>query len=343
MKSLLTLLLIAAASIDCSAQMTLNSSTNAPAAGMSFKAYYGDSLSAGPAGANQVWNYGGFVAADSGQQRFVPCLSTPWCGTYAPATIAGTDGDGIYTYLDPTSSALFMHGIFDSSTSQGTVYTDPSELVRFPFTYGDSYVDTWASMQISGGVTYTQRALDSVLADAYGGVTLPSGNFNFTLRVKTISNIIDSATISGVPTFIGMQRVVSYNWYAINKAAPILVIGTRTYKISGSPTPIVVHYSSYTAQAATGVNGGNKLATSLAVYPNPAIDMVSVKFNVAERADMRVCLNDMFGRAVVDMGTKAYAAGEQVVRMDTKGLAAGVYFLTVNAGGERVSRKVEVR
>lgn len=343
MKKHVLSLLLSGLAITAQAQITLNQGNSSPVAGMSYKIYYGDSsVNPGPGGSNQHWDISNFVATDSGMQRYVPCLSTPWCGTFNGPTIAGTDGSGVYTYLEPTSTALLLHGTVDSSAAQVTSYNDPQELIRYPFTYGDAYVDSFRNSQTSGGVTYMQIGTDSVSADAYGSMALPTGSFNFTLRVKTISNIVDSAVIGGMPTYVGTERVESYTWYAMNKA-PIFMTGTRSFNIAGSPAPLVIGYSSYTSQAATSVENREKLKASLSVFPNPAWENVQVQFTLTEHTVVSVSLTDMHGRNVLHVPASSYTAGTHSLKLPCAQLARGVYFLSVRGEGIVAGKKVELR
>src|SRR2546430_977840 len=52
---------------------------------------------AGPAGASQTWNFSALTSIDSQVNKYVSCISTPYCGQFPGATVV-IDQNPFYTY-----------------------------------------------------------------------------------------------------------------------------------------------------------------------------------------------------------------------------------------------------
>jgi hypothetical protein len=75
--------------------------------------------------------------------------------------------------------------------------------------------------------------------------------------------------------------------------------------------------------------------------PNPAGNTTTLLVRLERPADLRVTLSSAIGQSVrnFDLGE---TSGEVPVTLDLTGVQKGIYFLTVNAGGEKITRKVIV-
>jgi hypothetical protein len=69
-------------------------------------------------------------------------------------------------------------------------------------------------------------------------------------------------------------------------------------------------------------------------YPNPFNPVTTIRFDLPERADVRLVVYDMLGREVRVLAAGSYPAGFHEVRFEAEGLATGpyVYRLTTPAG-----------
>ena len=88
--------------------------------------------------------------------------------------------------------------------------------------------------------------------------------------------------------------------------------------------------------------GPEALLTDLAVGPNPARDRVTLAFELASPAPVRVVLTDALGRVVrqLDLGTRPAVA--DALTFDTRGLAPGVYLVQLQVGDARSVRRLTV-
>jgi len=88
--------------------------------------------------------------------------------------------------------------------------------------------------------------------------------------------------------------------------------------------------------------GAAPLALSLSAAPNPARGALTVHYDLAAPARVRVAVYDALGRRVAAPADADAPAGTGAVALDVSGLAPGVYVLRVEAGSEVATRRVTV-
>ena len=79
---------------------------------------------------------------------------------------------------------------------------------------------------------------------------------------------------------------------------------------------------------------------TVAVYPNPAKDLVHVHMNPSEATDVQITLYSVDGRLLQSKAVKV--VGEMDVPMDVSNLAEGFYFLHINAEGDVYTEKLVI-
>ena len=68
-------------------------------------------------------------------------------------------------------------------------------------------------------------------------------------------------------------------------------------------------------------------------YPNPFNPTTTIAYDLAQPAEVRLLVYDLFGRVVKTLVDKQQAAGRYAVPFDAEGLASGTYFYRIEAGG----------
>lgn len=77
-------------------------------------------------------------------------------------------------------------------------------------------------------------------------------------------------------------------------------------------------------------------------YPNPAVNVLNVQYSLIEDADVSVEVYDLLGNKVKDAQSSTKSNQLQTTKMDVSDLKTGLYFVTINAGENRVSKKIQV-
>ncbi len=99
----------------------------------------------------------------------------------------------------------------------------------------------------------------------------------------------------------------------------------------------------------TGIESGpdphaGDIRELLRVFPNPCRDIAFAAFELNAAAAVSVCIYDLSGRVVSILSDAELEAGPHSLRLETDGLSTGVYFVTMDSGGEiRTSRLVVLK
>ncbi len=78
------------------------------------------------------------------------------------------------------------------------------------------------------------------------------------------------------------------------------------------------------------------------VYPNPAGSSATVAFELPSRMLSALCATDITGRTVYQSPSGWMDAGTHKLELDVNGLSPGMYFITLEAGGQRATKKLSV-
>ncbi|MCB2219805.1 MAG: T9SS type A sorting domain-containing protein [Bacteroidetes bacterium] len=77
-------------------------------------------------------------------------------------------------------------------------------------------------------------------------------------------------------------------------------------------------------------------------YPNPFTGITNLQIDLTQPALVRVEVSNVMGQKVQELPSKHLTAGSHMFRIDGSQLTKGVYFYTVEAGNEKVTRKMVV-
>jgi hypothetical protein len=75
-------------------------------------------------------------------------------------------------------------------------------------------------------------------------------------------------------------------------------------------------------------------------YPNPFNPATTIRYAIAAPCQVRLVVHDLLGRKVAVLVNEPMVPGSYEARFDAAGLAGGVYFYSLTAGTNVVSRKM---
>jgi hypothetical protein len=78
----------------------------------------------------------------------------------------------------------------------------------------------------------------------------------------------------------------------------------------------------------------------LKLYPNPAVDMVNLRFSLSKPTEIQMYILDMQGKMVMSKVVSAPKANDQSLMIDVSSLASGNYTITLVADNRRYSLKL---
>lgn len=311
------------------AQPTLTSSGIMPVVGNSYTMVSSSWVSPGSAGANQTWNLA-LTNSGSSPSTAVAPSSSPYASSFPAATVA-FNSSGNWVFYKGTASAWQNNGLVNSS---GTVlaYSDLEDMLRFPFTYNNTYVDPWSVTYIQSTYTYYRTGTTTVTADGYGTLTTPDGTFTNVMRVHFVQDYQDSTNISSTPFVITYQND-EYMWYLNGNHNAIAAVYTLT---SSASSPFTGGF--YMTGVVSGIEDASGL-TSMSLAPNPANEQADFTFTLNQEKNVTVKLFNSVGQEMETAYTTAGIAGENKISIPVADLPAGIYFANVSLDGTPVTSK----
>jgi len=241
----------------------------------------------GPGGANQTWDfsnitgYGFFeginaIAVDPSTTLFADSA------VVQNANLCTRNMDdpnsGPYQYYDNTNSTsnLIAMGFLGITNSSFGTYIDVQTAFEFPFSYNDSFTDTYdfLAFHIENGYYFMRdSATVTVEADAYGTITTPLQEFQNVLRIKRTKTYYTWFRFEAGGDWLqsGPFTDIEYSWFAPNIKTPVMFVDVLE-DIDDYPVRYIVEYDFTT--------GTEELADHhFEAFPNPATDRVTVKTN----------------------------------------------------------------
>ena len=259
------------------------------------------------------------MPTDTDTFQVVSPSASPQGGNFPGASYAVYTA-GTYQFIHNTGAQSLLLGRDDGMSLPLLIYADPVLLVNRPFTYNDSFTDSFyhisALMQGAGTVQMT--------ADGWGTLQLPGGNYNDVLRIRTVFQQHD--TLYGGPALVISDLTsVRYTWFDTAHKTPLLTWDsiTVTTNVSAPLTVKVVNYLE------TGLTTGIEPAASgnLALRPYLNRNRLYINGNLETGLSYDIQLLDMNGKVLVR--GKERASGPGLMLPLAHSLSQGMYLLQV--------------
>lgn len=247
------------------------------------------------------------------------------------------DADGLYA-MDSTVHSPLLGFAFDGFPVYGA--------------YGYKNADG------SGGITriksgYQLRSITTRTTYASGATVTAGPNVNATYPLGTFQEDYEYIAHPGDESYLDAHNgrfcvtpeypagiycyfaTVDENW---NSVYPY-IIGPTFYgtKVAQSVTTLPTGLTSY--NSTTGITESNANESKVAIYPNPANDVLMVQSNVGARVSRKVELVDELGRVVQ---TQMLYQGSTMCYFDLQTVYEGVYFVRIYDGDNVITNKVVV-
>ena len=290
------------------------------------------SIDPGSGGANQTWDFstissGTYVAGEG-----VICVdpaTTPFADSSVVANSnicsrnVNTPNNGTFQYLDcnNTSVNLIAIAILESGSGSFITYTNMATIFEYPFTYGDSYNDTWEALFYSFDLGYHYNRDSSIVtveADAYGAITTPAGQFQNVLRLKTTTIDYSWTNYDGtgwIPN--GSFTDIQYQWYAPNIKVPVMSMSEAEWMPGSYMVQYLVEHN-----FPTGIN--DKVDYKLEIYPNPTTDRITIK---TDKMFNTVSIYSLLGKQLELVTSQSGKLHQQTI--DLSNYPIGVYLIEV--------------
>jgi hypothetical protein len=308
-------------------------------------------------GANVMFNYSGMQGYGVTETQYiVDPTTTTYTSDFPTANYADTtEGYPInknYKKFELTDS-LTNIGLVVDVTTYGTVVgkynINPEIIMKYPFNYGDSYVDDYAGVFDVSGTTTNGYGTADVNADAWGTLNLPMGVvIDSVIRIRTVEHLETDSIIIPFPPITILPVIVDaeyINYYkpSISKF-PLLsfVNGTYTQDNStiASSKVVISQYPMF------GVNVDELTSNliDLNIYPNPTnTENVTLSIVLEKNSTLKIELINKLGQHVKTIFNGNGNIGNNNINISTTNLSAGVYFINTIINGNSVAKKLIVQ
>jgi hypothetical protein len=306
------------------AQPTLTSGNTDPVTGD--KLIYNNSayISPGDSGANQTWDLSSMSSTGTDTNYIVTVSSTPYASSFSNANIADKTGSN-YGYYKLSSASYQNYGIVNGP-GEVIPYSNPEDILRFPFTYNDNYQDPFGATYSNNGYNYYRSGTISVKADSYGNLKLPGHTYQNVLRVHFVELYQDSANIYNTPFVIPYQNN-EYTWYLPGNTNAIAAVYTIT--VSGVPSS----QGFYMNNIVSGIEESGNSLSSLTLFPNPASTELNLDLTLNENKKTDLKLFNVLGAEAGHFQFSQGFAGINHFTMNLNGLPDGIYFAMIYLDG----------
>lgn len=189
-------------------------------------------------------------------------------------------------------------------------------------------------------------------------ISLKATSYSVTIVGTTYSPATLTVTVGDVVTisassFHPLSEVSQANWTAGNTATLSTGFGTKTSAYTFTITSSNTIY--YMCQnhgpngmkgqiniVTVGLNEQNNVIGNISLFPNPAKDKFTIKFNSTENVVVTAKLYSICGQEIESLVTnKEFNAGFNSVNFELQGIIpSGIYFVQLNYNSKKIVRKL---
>lgn len=306
-------------SLVSQAQPVLTSPGVNPVIGDHYTLHYGNYLPPGNSGNLQAWDLSALTVTSTVAYTLASIAQAPTQQFSTTSNIQMNDGT-VYSFFN-LSSAVYAGTGSRAGSTVTIIHTDAEDLLRFPFSYNDSYTDGWAATFTLSNIAFNRTGSTAVSYDGYGSLQLATGLYPNVARVCVQQSYTDVSAFN-TTTYINDQ----YLWYMNGHHQALAGVFSST--VNGSPSSQGAFYSADTVF----FTGGKTIkgeSHELLVYPNPARDEVQVSWSGHLPGAGQLQVLDGAGRPVYSKQIPAGQAGPLSIRLAD--IAPGLYLLRLSS------------
>ncbi|MEP7171571.1 MAG: T9SS type A sorting domain-containing protein, partial [Bacteroidota bacterium] len=239
---------------------------------------------------------------------------------------------------------------------------------NWSFNVGNASV---ASGQGTNAVTanFTSTFTSGILSVTAGNACGISASRNLTIKAAPAKPVSITGATSvcanqfGVPYSVSpVATAISYTWTGTNNSHISDGVVTSTgVSLTTTSTSVTVNFGNTSGKlnvrannnCGTGLNqtktvafvckttGEENNVTTLELKPNPAREYVEVDYVTLLKGNGRIIICDVMGREVYKQNI-VFSEGENSSRINLRGMIKGIYLLTINQDGQKLTKKLIV-
>ncbi|MFO7722698.1 MAG: T9SS type A sorting domain-containing protein [Bacteroidales bacterium] len=229
-------------------------------------------------------------------------------------------------------------------------------VIKYPLTDNDSTMGDGKYIQIPLGITIPANEVVGLNVTFIPGYNYSFGDSLFSYTGGAIVNetmnafrvgLYGVADATATPLYFADDPLFGYN-------LSFYVPTDTRYQLWAAPNPTFLNEIMYPTanwgmdigyhlSVNTGVESqaGNVLSLSQN-QPNPFNDVTTIRYTLSEAAEVNFDLFDQTGKKVMNIKKGVESAGIYTIDVDASNLQNGIYFYTMTAGNQKVSKKMVV-
>ena len=86
----------------------------------------------------------------------------------------------------------------------------------------------------------------------------------------------------------------------------------------------------------------SEMTSSINIYPNPITSKADIGFTLGKDEDVSIVMYNLLGETVFSNSLGEMNQGSHTIKLDAQNLNAGIYFITLNAGTNKITKKVVI-
>lgn len=276
----------------------------------------------GPSGAYVIWDFSNLNQINIRYEMVVSPETAPfydqfpginYCRNVYPAP-------DFFSFYTVNPEALYYNGL--STWTSYFSYTDRLKLLQFPFTYEDTFLDTF----LISYSTFQEKSYYTHHADAYGNLNLPNNSYENVLRIKTSAITIDSNFSTGE---IDTSLLTEYNYYGQGIVGSLLTISERI-----DETGPIFKFVFYNYDPIIHIRENKSYAIN--IYPNPTSNNVFIEKANGHTKISSIALIDLSGKEIL----LQQECTQDLININLMRCTNGVYLLKMLVNKEAVYKKL---
>jgi hypothetical protein len=298
-------------------------------------------------GAAAVWDYSS-IAGYGNETRDIEVSDATLhsnASDFPTATHAMTIENYITTFYEVTSTEKQLKGFIYNEPEFGDIRADfePDNALQlnYPFSLNDNISDGF-----SGTMNYTYIIAQSDPAtgtntseyDGNGTLMLEGSNLTDVIRIKSTEATSFTPALGGPVTFTRTQ----YEYYHFATSNLPVFVHAHVVISGAFDLDFNLVMSSVDPTDETASIDNIDGFESVSIYPNPAVDNFNIKFDSNTSQKVDITMINAIGQQVVNR-TYAASAGTNKFSINTADMNNGIYFVTVLAGEDKITRKLLVK
>lgn len=342
-------------SYDWATAMTLDRKDNVYVTG-----YSGSSVSS--------WDYATIKYDSNGVKQWVARYNGPGNDEDCPWAIAVDKENNIYVTGWGTASGYSEYTTIKYDSAGDTIWV--ARYGQFGFYVfgpnaqtiaidkkGDIYVKGYSGNMDYAVIKYDSNGVEQWVAkyngpgnddDYANAIVLDNeGNVYVTGQSRDSTTSFDYATISYNSDGVE-QWIARYDGSANEMDAAIAIaVNEGDVYVTGTSEGSSTNWDYVTIKyAGMGIEENSpsiSRSPQLQISPNPFVHSTTVSFSIPTTNNQKlttICINDITGRVVKTLANEQKPAGNYEVKLSSAGLSTGIYFVTLNTGNHKETKKL---